>query len=128
MERHNERPPPQQDPRRRSRPHWRFEDLEVWNHAAGLATEFHRISVRLDQRRLFRYADQLRGAGLSVANNIAEGSASPHPAEFGQFLNIARRSLFETASMILIFERLELIQPEESLPLLISGDQLSRRI
>ena len=85
--------------------HWRFEDLEIWNRAAELAVKFHRIAERLDRRRLYRYAEQLRAAGLSISNNIAEGSGSAHKQEFIQFLNITRRSLFEDASMLLVFEK-----------------------
>ena len=86
--------------RGRRRPHWRFEDLEIWNKAVNLALKFHRIADRLDKRRLHRYAEQLRAAGLSISNNIAEGSGSTHKQEFIQFLNITRRSLFEDASML----------------------------
>jgi 23S rRNA-intervening sequence protein len=57
------------------RPHWRLEDLEIWKKAVDLAVKFHRIAERLDKRRLYRYAEQLRAAGLSISNNIAEGSA-----------------------------------------------------
>jgi hypothetical protein len=78
--------------RGRRRPHWRFEDLEIWNNAVDLAVKFHRIADRLDKRRLYRYAKQLRAAGLSLSNNIAEGSGSTHNQQFIQFLNITRRS------------------------------------
>lgn len=110
------------------RPHWRFEDLEIWQSARDLAVKFHRIADRLDSRRLYRYADQLRGAGLSLSNNIAEGSGSVHKQEFIQFLNIARRSLFEDASMLLVFEKLGQLQPGEADELLSDCDILSRKI
>ena len=51
------------------RPHWRFEDLEIWQMASDLAVKFHKVAEDLDQRRLFKYAEQLRGAGLSLSNN-----------------------------------------------------------
>src|SRR6184192_2003067 len=78
------------------RPHWRFEDLQIWSNACDLAVDFHRIADGLDRRRLYRYAEQLRAAGLSLPNNIAEGSRQYHKQEFVQFLNIARRSLLKT--------------------------------
>jgi hypothetical protein len=28
------------------RPHWRFEDLEIWQLAAELAVKFHRLAAR----------------------------------------------------------------------------------
>lgn len=79
---------------------FRFENLEIWQRAAEVAG------------KLFRLADQLRGAALSMPNNIAEGSGSTSKKEFIQFLNIARRSTFENASMILIFDRVQLISED----------------
>ncbi len=83
---------------------------------------------RLDERRYHRYAEQLRSAGLSPANNVAEGSGSFHASEFRQFLKIARRSVFECASMLLVFEPLKLVTCEETEPLLIKCDELSRKL
>ena len=82
--------------RGRRGPHWRFEDLEIWNKAVDLAVKFHRIADRLDKRRLYRYAEQLRAGGLSISNNIAEGSGRTHNQEFIQFLNIARPRYLKT--------------------------------
>jgi four helix bundle protein len=113
---------------RPQRPHWRFEDLQIWNNACELAVDFHRIADGLDRRRLYRYAEQLRAAGLSLPNNIAEGSGSIHKQEFVQFLNIARRSLFEDASMLLVFEKLQLLKETETDKLLWDCDMLSRGI
>ena len=109
------------------RPHFRFEDLEIWQLARLLAVKFHRLADTLKKRRLYRYAEQLRGAGLSLTNNIAEGSGSTHTQEFKQFLNIAR-SLFEDASMLMVFESLGLFAPLEIDGLLADCDMLSRKI
>ncbi len=57
------------------RPHFRVEDLEIWRLAQELAIRFHHVADNLEQRKLFRFAEQLRAAGLSVSNNIAEGCA-----------------------------------------------------
>jgi four helix bundle protein len=102
--------------------------LEIWRLACDLAVEFHRLADKLEQKRLYRYAEQLRAAGLSVTNNIAEGSGSVHPAEFKQFLNIARRSLFEDASMLFVFEKMGLVEATGADPLLCNCDTLSRKI
>ena len=110
------------------RPHFRFEDLEIWQLASDLAVQFHKLAETLDRRKLFRYAEQLRAAGLSISNNISEGSASLHAAEFGQFSNIARRSLFEDASMLMVFEKLGPLAGPEVDQLLMACDTLSRKI
>jgi four helix bundle protein len=93
-----------------------------------LAVKFDRIAKRLDSRRVYRYAEQLRAAGLSISNNIAERSGSVHKQEFIQSLNITRRSLFEDASMLLVFERLGLLESAEVDELLLDCDEESRKI
>jgi len=108
------------------RPHFRFEDLEIWQLARTLAAKFHKLADELDKRRLYRYAEQLRAAGLSLTNNNAEGSGSTQ--EFKQFLNIARRSLFEDASMLMVFESLGLFRSADIDGLLTDCDLLSRKI
>src|SRR5512141_1255310 len=108
------------------RPHFRFEDLEIWQLARTLAVKLHKLADDLDKRRLYRYAEQLRAAGLSLSNNIAEGSGSTHKQEFIQYLNIARRSLFEDASMLLVFEKMALLTAKDTDALLADCDLLSR--
>jgi four helix bundle protein len=65
---------------------------------------------------------------LSISNNIAERSGSVHKQEFIQSLNITRRSLFEGASMLLVFERLGLLESAEVDELLLDCDEESRKI
>ena len=111
-----------------TRPHFRFEDLEIWKLAKELAIAFHQVAESLEKRKFYRYAEQIRAAGLSLPNNIAEGAGSIHDKEFNQFLNIARRSLFEDVSMLFVFEAMQLITHEETTMLLWDCDNLSRKI
>ena len=111
-----------------NRPHFRFQDLEVWQNSCDLAVSCHRIADNLSDRKWFRYAEQLRAAGLSPSNNIAEGSASHHEKEFIQFLNIARRSAAELASMALTFERMEILEPSAASAILELTDKVARKL
>ena len=79
---------------------FRFQDLEIWKRAAGLSSVLFRLADQLDKRRLFRFAEQLRAAVLSITNNIAEGSGSVSRVDFANFLNTARRSTFEIANIL----------------------------
>jgi four helix bundle protein len=111
-----------------ARPHFRFEDLEVWQDASELAVNCHQIADRLSALKWFRYAEQLRAAGLSPSNNVAEGSASHHDKEFIQFLNIARRSTAELASMALSFERMTILDESSTSELLEMADKVGRKL
>ena len=59
-----------------------------------IADKLFDIADELEKKKLYRFAEQLRGAGMSMSNNISEGSGSTSKKEFAQFLNIARRSTF----------------------------------
>ena len=83
--------------------HFRFQDLEIWRDAIEIGGVLTEIAGEFEGRKLYRFAEQLRGAALSVSNNIAEGSGSTSKKEFQQFLNFARRSVFENANMLLFF-------------------------
>lgn len=107
---------------------FRFEDLEIWQMAIEVAEGLFDVADELDAKKLFRFAEQLRAAALSMANNIAEGSGSTSHREFIQFLNIARRSTFENANMLIIFDRRNLVSRPRRDQLLERLDLLSRKI
>ena len=76
----------------------------------------------------FRFAEQLRSAMLSITNNIAEGSGSVSNREFAQFLNIARRSVFEVVNMLVMFERHGLASTEAISPWLAELEGISKML
>lgn len=107
---------------------FRFENLEIWKRSIELAERLFDIADDLERKKLYRFADQLRGAGLSVSNNIAEGSGSNSQKEFIQFLNIAKRSCFENANMVILFQRRGYISTELKQKLLTELDEICRMI
>ena len=52
---------------------FRFQDLRIWQVSIDIADSLFDIADELENRKLFRFAEQLRGAGMSISNNIAEG-------------------------------------------------------
>jgi four helix bundle protein len=107
---------------------FRFEDLEIWKLSIEIADSLFDIADDLESRKLFRFAEQLRGAGLSMSNNISEGSGSNSKKEFSQFLNIARRSTFENANIVIILHRRHLLSLDEKNTILQNLDLLCRKI
>ena len=100
--------------------------MEIWTKAVEIGMELFDIADELDKRHLYRFAEQLRAAGLSMSNNIAEGSGSTSKKEFNQFLNVARRSTFENANMTIIYQMRQLISGEQKEHLLEELDKLCR--
>jgi four helix bundle protein len=107
---------------------FRFQDLKIWQLAIEIADGLFDIADGLEEKRLYRFAEQLRGAGMSMSNNIAEGSGSSSKKEFKQFLNVARRSTFENANVLILLQRRGLITKESMERLLNKLDSLCRQM
>ena len=107
---------------------FRFQDLQIWELAIKIANELFDIADELQNKRLYRFAEQLRGSGMSMSNNIAEGSGSSSKKEFKQFLNIARRSTFENANILLLLNQRNLVSEVTLDRLLDRLDHLCRQI
>ena len=107
---------------------FRFQDLDIWALAIQIADNLFDIADELEEKKLYRFAEQLRGSAMSMSNNIAEGSGSNSKREFHQFLNIARRSTFENANILILLQKRELISEAILGNLLSDLDQLCRKI
>lgn len=107
---------------------FRFQDLQIWQLAIEISDELFDISDHLEERKLYRFAEQLRGAAMSMSNNIAEGSGSTSKRDFNNFLNIARRSTFENANILIILNRRKIISEERLNQLLEKLDKECRMI
>lgn len=107
---------------------FRFQDLEIWKEAIEIANILFDIADELEKKKLFRFAEQLRSAGMSISNNIAEGSGSHSKAEFRNFLNIAKRSAFENANILIVLHKIEVVTDVMLNSLLERLDVLCRKI
>jgi four helix bundle protein len=93
-------------------------DLEIWQEAIAIGVTLFELADKLESKRLYKFAEQLRGSGLSISNNIAEGSGSNSKREFSSFLNIAHRSTFEKANVLIVMESRKLVDHGEVTTLL----------
>jgi four helix bundle protein len=107
---------------------FRFEGLQIWQLAAELSLPLFKAADRLEARKFYRFAEQLRGSVLSITNNIAEGSGSASDKEFQQFLNYARRSVFETANILLMLQKQGALDPSNLEAFLPRLEEQSRMI
>ena len=107
---------------------FRFQNLRIWQSAIEIANDLFDIADDLEKKRLYRFADQLRGSGMSMSNNISEGSGPSSKKEFKRFLDISRRSTFENANVVVLLEMRKLITVETLDSLLDRLDGLCRQI
>ena len=106
-----------------------FQDLQVWQKAIDYAEKVIRqIDTLNAPRKHFRLLEQLEAAATSIPMNIAEGKGRFSKKEFIHFLYIARGSLYEVITLLIIFERLEWIAVEEFEIFMQDGEEIAKMI
>jgi four helix bundle protein len=103
-------------------------DLDIWKESIGLNDQLFDLADAFVDAKSFRVAEQLRAASLSISNNIAEGSGSASSKDFANYLNIARRSLFEVANITFVAFRRNFISKAQLDQILNELESLSKRI
>lgn len=83
----------------RGRGHYK---LEAWKRARELVLSVYRLTQAFPKEDTFGLTAQMRRAAISIPSNIAEGAARSGDREFAHFLNIARGSLSELETQLLI--------------------------
>jgi four helix bundle protein len=82
-----------------ARPH---ENLEAWRESMTLVKSVYATTRSFPKEELFGLTTQMRRAAVSIPSNIAEGAARSSRKEFAQFLNVAKGSLSELETQLLI--------------------------
>ena len=89
-----------------------YETSVAWKRADDLVVEVYKVTQSFPKSELYGLTSQMRRAVVSVAANIAEGSARQYMKEYLRFLHIADSSLAEVAYYIHLAYRLDLIDRE----------------
>lgn len=106
-----------------------FEQLEVWKESLDFANQVVKCAQNLRTNlKLFRLIDQITSSAVSVPQNIAEGKGRYSKKEFVQFLFIARGSLFETVTLLYLFQKNDWIEPEIIESLLQQANQITGQL
>jgi four helix bundle protein len=77
-------------------------DLIVWQKAMRLAVEAYHLTATFPRSQDNRMAAQITRAAASVPANIAEGHARGTRRDYANFLAIAKGSLAETETFLLL--------------------------
>ncbi|WP_331052327.1 four helix bundle protein [Longimicrobium sp.] len=86
----------------------------VWQKAMDMVVQVYRLSDRFPKSELYRLTSQLTRAAASVPANLAEGNGRSTRREYAHFVSIARGSLNETETFLLLAIRLGYITEEQT--------------
>lgn len=107
---------------------FRFEKLEIWQEAIGIIQLVYKLTKRFPKEELYGVISQFQRAVVSIASNIAEGSGGRSHSDFKRFLDISIGSALETASLVMVSEKLGFLTAEEALEVKTKLMVLIRRI
>jgi four helix bundle protein len=93
-----------------------FKKLLIWQKAMEVVTEIYRAVEQFPAEERYGLRSQVTRSAVSIAANIAEGSAKSSQKEYRYFIEIALGSSYELETHKLIVEKMNWV----------GGQQLSR--
>jgi len=99
-------------------------DLDVWKVSMDLVIDLYRVTETFPKIEKYCLVTQIRRAGVSVCSNIAEGAGRGTDRDFCHFLDIARGSLFELDTLLILANDLEYVSEEELNPVFDSISEI----
>ena len=105
-----------------------YRDLLVWQKALTWVELVYTATRAWPSDERFGLISQVRRACVSVPSNIAEGCGRRSTPEFLRFLSIARGSLAEVETQLIIAQRLTYLDEAALTRLLEAADEISRML
>jgi four helix bundle protein len=100
----------------------KYQQLLVWQKSMQLVQHVYLYTSAFPTDEKFGLISQMRRASISIPSNIAEGSARGSDRDFRRFLLVARGSLTELDTQLLLAEQLGIAAYAEHI------DQLTQQI
>lgn len=91
-------------------------DLVVWQKSMDLALMVYGLSKQFPKSETYGLTSQITRSAASVPANIAEGSARGTTGDYARFLAIAKGSLMETETYLMLAARPGYLQETASQP------------
>jgi four helix bundle protein len=105
-----------------------YRDLQVWQRAMDVAVGTYELTRTYPREELFGLTSQSRRAAASIAANIAEGYGRASKPSYLNFLKIARGSLKELETHLILAERVGLTSSDAVRPVLAQTDEVGRML
>ena len=105
-----------------------YQDLTVWQRALDWTQTVYAASHGWPSDEKFGLTSQTRRAAVSIAANIAEGAARRTTGEFLQFIGVAKGSLAEAETLLILSARLNYTSNEALEALMTDAAEIGRML
>jgi four helix bundle protein len=103
-----------------------YRKLQAWQKAMEVVDEVYRLTSVFPADERFGLTSQMRRCAVSVPSNIAEGYGRDHRKEYIHHLSIARGSLMELETQLIIAVRQQFCTREAARPIWSSMQEAGR--
>jgi four helix bundle protein len=90
-----------------------YQELDIWKQTRMLVRSIYQLTKKFPKEEQFGLTNQLRRAVVSIPSNIAEGCGRNHFKDSIQFFFIARGSLYEVETQVIVSCDLEYLSQSE---------------
>ncbi len=105
-----------------------YNKLLIWQKAMSIVDDVYFLTKELPKEELYGLTSQMRRAAVSIPSNIAEGSQRNSQKEFAKFILIAKGSLSELETQLLVCFRQKIARSTLVESLLEKTDELGRML
>jgi four helix bundle protein len=105
-----------------------YRELEVWKRSRVLVKNIYKFSAQLPKDEKYGLISQMRSAAISIPGNMAEGYGRIHSGDYIHHLSMARGSLYELETYLILIVDLEFFSKKEITPLWKEVDEINRML
>ncbi len=105
-----------------------YKNLKIWEKGMALVKLIYQLTKKFPKEEIYGLTSQIRRSGISIPSNIAEGSQRGSDKDFANFILIAKGSLAELETQIILAEDFNYIQNNELEEALNKTDELDKML
>jgi len=90
-----------------------YKDLLIWQKGIEIVCMTYKLVSNFPKDELYALSSQIKRSSVSIPSNIAEGYGRQSTQSYMQFIKIARGSLCELETQLLVAKKLDFIKDEK---------------
>lgn len=105
-----------------------YRDLIVWRKSMALAAAVYKLTRLMPKQEEFRLSGQMIRAAASIPANLAEGHGRGARKDYASLVSIAKGSLAELETFLLLIQHLELAPQDQCQSVLAQAEEVGRML
>lgn len=105
-----------------------YRELIVWQRSYDAALQVYKVTSEFPKSEIYGLTSQLRRGAVSIPSNLAEGHTRGQTLDYIRFIGIARGSLAELQTQLMLARDLSYLDTSVYAPLADEYEQIERML